>query len=165
MSPSDYERFWAKVDKHGPLPTHRPELGVCWIYTGGKTKNGYGRFTYGGRNGTQTTAHRVAFAFINGPPKDQVLHKCDHRPCVRPSHLFDGTQADNIADMMTKGRRYQPDNRGQRNGRTILLPTQVQSIRKRYRKGETNKSALAREFGVSSNQIGLIVQRRAWKHV
>jgi|SRR5580658_5854190 hypothetical protein len=25
------ERFWSKVDKNGPVPSHRPELGQCWI--------------------------------------------------------------------------------------------------------------------------------------
>ncbi len=39
--PKDYrERFWAKVDKNGPLWNGTP----CWMWTAGKDKYGYGRF-------------------------------------------------------------------------------------------------------------------------
>jgi len=38
------DRFWAKVDKNGPVPAHRPELGPCWIWTAARFKRGYGKF-------------------------------------------------------------------------------------------------------------------------
>lgn len=83
------ERFWSKVNKNGPIPAHRPELGPCWVRTAGK----YGRFWLDGR---LLYAHRVAFAWANGPiPLDvHVHHRCENKGCVKaiadrhgPSHL------------------------------------------------------------------------------
>src|SRR5437870_1060081 len=42
---SPHDRFWEKVDKNGPAPPHRPEIGPCWLWTGWVKKNGYGGFT------------------------------------------------------------------------------------------------------------------------
>lgn len=50
-------------------------------------------------------SHRMAYALTNGPPENDVLHRCDNRPCCNPAHLWDGTQADNMADMVAKGRQ------------------------------------------------------------
>ncbi len=56
-----------------------------------------------------TRAHRLAWIYTHGPIADglHVLHKCDVRLCVRPGHLFLGTEADNMADRDAKGRNYQ----------------------------------------------------------
>jgi hypothetical protein len=37
------ERFWAKVDKNGPIPAYRPDLGPCWLWTASKRADGYGQ--------------------------------------------------------------------------------------------------------------------------
>jgi hypothetical protein len=42
-------RFWSKVDKNGPVPPHRPELGQCWVWTGSVQPRGYGTFSVGGK--------------------------------------------------------------------------------------------------------------------
>lgn len=95
------------------MPTHRPALGQCWVWTGFATEDGYGRFTpqHGDRS---IGAHRFAWQLSRGPiPEDAwVLHDCDTPPCVNPAHLFLGEAAINNADMHAKGRR----------GR-ILVPT------------------------------------------
>jgi hypothetical protein len=51
-------------------------------------------------------AHRLSYEIYNGPlePGSVVLHTCDHRWCVNPNHLIQGTQKDNIGDMWSKGR-------------------------------------------------------------
>lgn len=79
------QRFWSKVDKHGPIQEHVPYLGRCWTWTGGLDSHGYGQFKFrGGPRG----AHRMAYIFENGDPGDLVVdHMCHNVTCVRPEHL------------------------------------------------------------------------------
>lgn len=86
------ERFWKKVNK-------TPD---CWEWIRCLSSYGYGKFAL---NGESITAHRVAFYLEHGRfPEKFLLHKCDNRRCVRPSHLWEGTQADNMHDAIAKGR-------------------------------------------------------------
>lgn len=81
--------------------------GGCWLWAGKRGPNGY---AYGAIwcDGKRKTAslHRVAYSVFHGPIPDGmlVLHRCDVRSCLNPAHLFLGTQADNMTDMVTKGR-------------------------------------------------------------
>lgn len=95
------DQFWAKVDKSGPVV--REELGACWNWTGALYKEGYGAFSV---HRKARGAHRVAWEMEHGPipPGLFVCHRCDNRRCIRSTHLFLGTQADNIADCRAKGR-------------------------------------------------------------
>lgn len=103
ISPKDVERFWAKVNKEGPVPEHCPELGPCWIWTRGKTTAGYGGFYIGQ---VHHYAHRFSWRIHFGEIEEGlcVCHKCDNPPCCNPSHFFKGTNADNQADKCAKGR-------------------------------------------------------------
>ena len=108
------ELFWSKVDKNGPVPAHRPELGPCWLWTASTATKGYGQFMWGT---AVAGTHRIAWLLTFGRwPEPCCLHHCDNPRCVRPDHLFEGTHADNIADMFAKGR--QPSRRGALNGRS-----------------------------------------------
>lgn len=89
-------RFWAKVDKSGPVPEHRPELGPCWVWTGSTNGRGYGELRIHGR---KWYAHRFAFVALGGnelPDGFDLDHLCRTRPCVRPEHLEAVTRLQNV---------------------------------------------------------------------
>lgn len=89
-------RFWAKV---------RLSDG-CWEWTASLSSQGYGMLKVGGKHGAAMRAHRLSWLLHHGeiPAGQCVLHHCDNRLCVRPDHLFLGSQLDNIADRDKKGR-------------------------------------------------------------
>lgn len=96
-------RFWRHVDKEGPIPSSCPELGNCWLWTGStKGNNRYGAIRFANR---MELAHRVAFFLKYGRwPRPNALHKCDNGLCIRATHLFEGTQKDNMRDCASKKR-------------------------------------------------------------
>lgn len=88
-------RFWSKVDKTGPVPPERPDLGRCWLWTASTIKSGYGVVRADGRS---RRAHVVAYELLVGPvPAGMELdHLCGVKPCVRPSHLEPVTHGENV---------------------------------------------------------------------
>jgi hypothetical protein len=95
ITESTRKRFWQKVDIKGEDD--------CWPWLAGKLSNGYGRFWV---QRLAEVAHRVAYRIHYGAIDERlrVLHTCDNRSCQNPRHLFQGTQLDNIHDMIAKGR-------------------------------------------------------------
>lgn len=97
-------KFWTRFEK--------ADGDGCWIWKGIIEQNGYGSIELGGdrkKAGSRTriSAHRLSWILHNGPissPTIFVCHKCDNPPCVRPDHLFLGTQRDNMRDASRKGR-------------------------------------------------------------
>lgn len=156
------QRFWPKVNRNGPIPSHRPELGPCWEWTGRRSDGGYGRFQIGGK---EAYAHRVAYAMAHGeiPEEKIVCHHCDNPPCVRDSHLFLGTDADNSKDALAKGRLSGP--KGEANLQSKLNPDSVRQIRLRYAAGGVSYSVLAKDYGVHPSQIGAVILGKSWKHI
>lgn len=184
------ERFWSRVDKHGPVPEHKPEIGPCWIWTGGMATGGYGSATFRSRS---TRAHRLAYQFATGtdPGNKCVCHSCDNPLCVRPDHLWLGTHTDNHRDMETKRRnkhgdqhwtrtnpekvqrgdrsyqRRRPDwlARGERHGNARLTEEIVRVMRyARVREG-LSYDAIAIRFGFSKAAVYQAVIGKTWKHV
>lgn len=160
------ERFWEKVNKDGPTCSHFPELGPCWLWTGcSQYRSGrisYGRIAYGTK---VALAHRVSWELNIGPIPHghQVLHRCDNPQCVNPTHLFLGTQVENIADMVAKQR--QGAARGEKAWCAKLTASKVKEIREKHKSGGVTMVDLAREYGVSDSMIQFIIQRKNWKHV
>ena len=89
------DRFWSKVDKNGPAPAHRPDLGPCQLWTAGVGWKGYGRFWLDGR---ARFAHRIAYEMNVGPIPTgfELDHLCRVRHCVNDSHLEPVAHVKNI---------------------------------------------------------------------
>lgn len=148
--------FWAKVNK----------TEACWLWTAAQLSR-YGVFSVRTPNGTKTVrAHRYAYELAYGSIPDGLLvcHRCDTPLCVRPDHLFLGTQSDNVKDMHSKGRGGEADVKGERNGQAKVTAEDVRQIRTRFAAGES-PTAIAREYGLTPPSVYDIAKRRSWKHV
>lgn len=88
------ERFWSKVDKNGPVPEHRPDLGPCWIWNAARKEKGYGVFWDGTR---LIRAHTYCYRLLIGEfPQGKVPdHLCRLPFCVNPYHLEPVTSLEN----------------------------------------------------------------------
>lgn len=158
------ERFWPKVNKNGSVPAHCPELGPCWEWTAGRTRDGYGDFRHGN---TKRGAHRVSYEMHNGPipAGGLVCHACDNPPCVNPDHLFVGTDADNTRDAARKGRHKNPHTPGELHANAKLTDRDVQLIRLLCGRIGLKRSEVAERYGLSHTVISKVVNRRSWTHV
>lgn len=152
-------RFWAKVNKGGPII--RPELGPCWVWTAFCGVQGYGVFGVG--HGRNQRAHRYSWFLSHGEvPTLDVLHRCDNPPCVRPEHLFLGDDMANVKDRKAKGRGG--NHKGTANGRCRLTEDQVREIRRLYGERIIGPTALAQNYGVSLPTIWYAL-KRGWSHL
>ncbi len=146
-------RFWSKVRVGG--------ADECWEWHGARNRDGYGRFFYDGRN---WHAHRLAWMFEAGlesmPLGVVVCHRCDNRRCVNPAHMFAGTQRENIADAMAKGRMQ----RGERSGTAKLTAAQIPAILQQVAEGHPLQW-IAAQFGVGYGAIHAIKHGVTWGHV
>lgn len=144
------ERFlrFIKINKYG-----------CHIWQSSFQKNGYGQFCM---KGLTTLAHRASYILFKGVLDKNlcVLHKCDNRKCVNPEHLFLGTRYDNYIDSKIKGRNC----KGQSHGCSKLTNQKIIVIRKKLKKGYSNKD-LAVLYDVSPTTIHEIKSGKTWKHL
>lgn len=163
--PSDLERFWAKVEKAGP--------DECWQWQAGGDKQGYGHFWMPTLK-RMVAAHRVSFEIANGPlPVKKVgtmgsvgtvvCHTCDNPGCVNPNHLFAGTQRDNNADKVRKGR--QASHPGERNPKAKLTAADVRNIRQSATGKHGERMAIARKWNISSGHVSKILAGEVWPDV
>jgi hypothetical protein len=154
------QRFWAKVEK----------TDGCWVWTGGKFVRGYGSFRPGRRGDASVRAHRFSWELTNGPiPEGMIVcHRCDNPSCVRPDHLFLGTNQDNTTDARRKGRLRPPRtaferrSRGEKHWAAKLTWATVAAIRTAASAGQSQRS-LARRYGVNRVTIRNVVRGTTWK--
>lgn len=158
------------------------DVNACWVWQGWIHPSGYGRF-FG------IFTHRIAYYLSTGkdPGINLVCHKCDNPACCNPNHLFLGTQADNIADKVSKGRQAKGEGspsllhpearprgeehwthrrpelvkRGERCNLAKLPLEAIRSIRSLYLSGETSPN-IALRYGISRQQVWRIVTRKNW---
>ncbi|WJJ60339.1 hypothetical protein [Salmonella phage ST20] len=147
--------------KNGTASERLAELSVteesgCIRFTGHLDGEGYGRIMVAR---VKYMAHRLSYSLNNGPIPDGyvVRHKCDNPSCINPEHLEVGTQADNIADKVSRGRQA----RGSGAGRAILTEESVREIRS----SPLKVSELSTLYGVSVVSIRNILRRKTWQHV
>jgi len=136
----------------------------CREWLRGKQGRGYGMATWEGR---RVLAHRLAYELARGPIPDghYVCHKCDNPGCVEHTHLFTGTQRENIHDCIAKGRKRVAV--GTACGSAKLTDEAVASILARYRPWDRKNSlhVLGREYGVDHKTVSRIVRGEGWKHI
>lgn len=155
ISEKRINQFWSRVQKS-------PD---CWEWTGGRQNKGYGTLSV---NNRAMLAHRFSWVIHYGdiPPRLGVLHRCDNPGCVRPDHLFLGTQKENMQDARRKG-RFVP--RGSLPGEGCptakLTDEKVIAIRNLRRTSGIGYKKIGRMFGVAWCTIYDVVQRKTWKHL
>jgi hypothetical protein len=133
----------------------------CLVWTGYRSRLGYGRVALDGRS---VSAHRASYeTFVGSIGRGMlVCHKCDNRACIRPAHLFLGTQKQNMADMATKQRRRGVGGtRGEAHPAAKVTVEQVLAIRASM----ATANEVAEFFGITTKHVYQIRNRETWKHV
>ena len=153
------ERFWEKVDK----------TKECWEWTSALGTSGYGSFSATSIGLSRSAqAHRVAWILTYGaiPEAFYVLHRCDNRRCVNPSHLFLGSHLDNMIDKVSKNRQsngasHSSTCRGELVGSSKLTESMVIDIRLDPRP----QTIIAVSYGITQSLVSYIKNRKIWRHL
>jgi hypothetical protein len=136
----------------------------CWYW--GKTRAQYPRMRFG--DGTSKKVSHVAVWLRDGrwpTGKEVVCHHCDNRACVRPDHLFVGTQSENMQDCVRKGRQrtagFHRPYIGEDHSQAKLTEADVRDIRTSPELGVV----IAKRLGVTPSLVGYVRRGKIWKHV
>lgn len=145
---NEFTNFLKKVEK---IP-----FTDCWIWFGALGSNGYGTFY---KNNKNMGAHRASYEFFVGEiPQDMVImHLCDCKHCVNPSHLKPGTVKDNSVDKVNKKRHSY----GSLVGTAKLTEDDVKFIRS----SKLSSGKLAKILNCGRTQIDRIRRFESWKHI
>lgn len=163
MTKVTVKEFWSRGKRQPALKLpHLPwsQKGCLIWSTGYLGQYGYGRITWKGR---VIGAHRMAWMIANRqrvPKGLSVCHHCDAPACIEPTHLFLGTQTDNIMDMVQKGRNA--SNVGEKNPRARLTAEKAAEIRRRYANGKEGVKILASRFKTTGATIKHIINNETW---
>lgn len=155
---------WCSLDCRLRIMTDRSGgESSCWPWIGSRDPHGYG---YINIDGNIQTAHRVAFFRANSisPDSDiKVRHSCDNPPCCNPTHLLGGSQADNVRDMINRGRQqdYSTVRRGSAHGMSKITEETALAIFQAHGR----QADIMTRFGVSRTMLQRIRSGRTWNHV
>lgn len=144
-----YERLDFYTDKTGG-----PD--ACWPWKAMRDPLGYGKLN---ARGMGTMAHRLTWMVHNGeiPVGMIVCHRCDNPPCCNPAHLFLGTNADNMADKVAKGRQSRLP--GEKSGTAKLTWEKVREIRA----AAGPYKPIAMFYGISETNVCMIKNGHTWR--
>ena len=149
--PSDLRRFEAFVFTE-------PNSG-CWLWDGALNGGGRANFVFDGKCRLASHFALLEYRGVALADGQCALHHCDNPACVNPDHIFVGTQANNVADMVQKDRDVQL--RGEAHGRAKLTDESVCYIRK----SGLSCAELSKTFGVSPSTIARARKSESWSHV
>jgi len=147
------KRLWPHIKQSG--------VNQCWEWKRAKTKAGYGLLTINYKN---YYAHRLAWELSNNrkvPSGMFVCHTCDNPACCNPSHLFIGTQEDNLQD--AKEKRRMPHGEGHHSAN--LTGEDIRAIRNFAYGSELTRQQIADRFGIARTTVNDIIHGRTWTHV
>lgn len=153
MRKSPIERIHEKIDRSGGED-------ACWPWRG-YLCGGYPALYFDGKT---RKVHIYILELRSGEHADgrDACHDCDNPPCCNHRHLHWGTPLSNAQERDSRGRRVAP--KGEAHGCAKLSAETVRLIRARHmpRHPKNGASALAREFGVHTSTVHLIVHDRLW---
>lgn len=165
LTKKDIDKFWSRV-----AITANPK--ECWDWQRRKDSFGYGEFDVKQK---KYKAHRIAYFLATKVDPGQlcVLHHCDRPSCTNFSHLFIGTDADNIRDMWAKGRHAKPVDfwrgrvapKGEDNPASKLSESQVYEIVNLYSGGKETLKSLAKKYNVTFHTVHKVVTGKNWKYL
>jgi len=145
------DRFWSRMEK----------TAGCWVWSGMTNQDGYGIVKFRHQKQVYVVmAHHLAYFYTNSHPgKLHVCHHCDHPPCINPSHLYVGTNQDNMTDRNNKNRTA----RGEENGQAKLTETKVLQIRQCARDNPLlSLRAIAQKFNISKSAASSVIHYQTW---
>ncbi len=141
-----------------------PRKQDCWLWPENQlNSSGYGQLTIfrKGRR-SRLLAHRLSYQIHKGkiPPGLQVMHTCDVKRCVNPHHLKVGTQLENEADKVIRGR----SSRGEDRWCATITNKDAQKLLDQFRTGESIP-ILAARYQVTYWVAYSIAKRTRWKYL
>lgn len=147
-------RLWGQVDVRS--------ANECWPWQGYVNKKSGRpelRIRVGNGKSVRMIASRAALTvklnrMLQPAPAEMACHVCDNELCCNPAHLWPGTNAENLADMASKGRSLS----GQDNPNARFSDEEVAHIQKLHADGMTQKQLRGR-YGISKSTMSHLIRR------